>query len=236
MKISLVIPAYNEEKYISRCLESAQKHLSDLFEIIVVDNNSTDNTAKIAESFSSVRVVHEKEKGVTRARQRGFVEAKGEILAFIDSDTYLTDNWFKIIKNEFESKPDLVCLSGPYVYYDIPTYQKAMVWIYWNIFARIAYLFIGYMVIGGNFAIRQSILEKMDGFDTTIDFYGEDTNTARRAHKYGKVKFNFNFNIYTSGRRFFGQGLLNTTTLYISNFFSEVFLRRPITKNYKDLR
>ena len=236
MKISLIIPAYNEEKYISRCIQSAQKHSSDLFEIIVVDNNSTDKTSEIAESFPDVRVVHETEKGVTRARQRGFLESKGDILAFVDSDTYLNDEWFNIIKNEFQKSSKLACLSGPYIYYDIPKYQKIMVWIYWNIFARITYLLVGYMVVGGNFAIRRDVLEKMKGFDTKIDFYGEDTNTARRAHKFGKVKFNFHFNIFTSGRRFFGQGLWNTAMLYASNFFSEVFLRRPITKEYKDLR
>lgn len=236
MKISLIIPAYNEEKYINRCLSSAQKHLVDLCEIIVVDNNSTDSTVKIAESFSNVRVVHEIDKGVTRARQRGFLEAKGDILAFVDSDTYLNDEWFEIIKKEFSNSSKIVCLSGPYVYYDVPIYQKILVWIYWNIFARIAYLFVGYMVVGGNFAIRRDTLEKMNGFDTSIDFYGEDTDTARRAHKYGKVKFNFHFKIFTSGRRFFGQGLINTVLLYVSNFFSEVFLKKPITKEYKDLR
>ena len=101
MKISLIIPAYNEEKYINRCISSAEKHSSDLFEIIVVDNNSTDKTKEIAESFSNVRVIHEKEKGVTRARQRGFLESGGDILAFIDSDTYLNDEWFEILKKEF---------------------------------------------------------------------------------------------------------------------------------------
>jgi glycosyltransferase involved in cell wall biosynthesis len=236
MKISLIIPAYNEEKYIARCILSTQKHSSDLFEIIVVDNNSTDKTKEIAESFSNVRVVHEKEKGVTRARQRGFLESKGDLLAFIDSDTYLEDEWFEILKKEFTNSHKLACLSGPYIYYDIPKFQKLLVWIYWNIFARIAYLLAGYMVVGGNFAIRRDVLERMNGFDTTIDFYGEDTNTARRAHKFGKVKFNFHFNIFTSGRRFFGQGLWNTTVLYASNFFSEVILKRPITKEYKDLR
>ena len=236
MKISLIIPAYNEEKYISRCILSAQKHFSDLCEIIVIDNNSTDDTSKIAESFDNVRVILEKEKGVTRARQRGFLEAEGDFLAFIDADTYLNDRWFDIIKDEFKDSNKLVCLSGPYVYYDIPFYQKVLVWIYWNFFARIAYLLTGYMVVGGNFVIRKETLERMKGFDTSIDFYGEDTNTARRAHEFGKVKFNFRFNIFTSGRRFFGQGLWNTTVLYVSNFFSEVFLRKPITKEYKDLR
>ncbi|MEI7513298.1 MAG: glycosyltransferase family 2 protein [bacterium] len=236
MKISLIIPAYNEEKYINRCISSAEKHSSDLFEIIVVDNNSTDKTKEIAESFSNVRVIHEKEKGVTRARQRGFLESGGDILAFIDSDTYLNDEWFEILKKEFTNSEKLVCLSGPYIYYDVPKYQRVLVWIYWNIFARIAYLLAGYMVVGGNFAIRRDVLEKMNGFDTTIDFYGEDTNTARRASKYGKVKFNFHFNIFTSGRRFFGQGLWNTAIIYVSNFFSEVFLKKPITKDYTDLR
>ena len=92
------------------------------------------------------------------------------------------------------------------------------------------------MVVGGNFAIRKSVLEKMKGFDTTIEFYGEDTNIARRAHAFGKVKFSLKFPMGTSGRRFGGQGLAKTSLLYMANYVSEAFFHKPTTREYTDIR
>ena len=87
-KISLIIPAHNEEKYIADCLEHVIKNSNGkFFEIIVVNNVSSDKTEEIALKFPGVRVVHEHNKGLTHARQRGYIEAKGDILAYIDADT-----------------------------------------------------------------------------------------------------------------------------------------------------
>ena len=235
-KISLIIPAYNEEKYIGNCLDYVLRNTKGkLFEIIVVDNKSTDNTAKIAISYPGVRVVSEENKGLVRARQRGFMESRGDILAYIDADTQMPDFWFYKILEGF-SEGSVVCVSGPYVYYDISKFQQFLVKIYWYILAMPVYYIVGYMVVGGNFAIRRKTVEKMGGFDTTIEFYGEDTNIARRASKEGKVKFNPSMFMYTSGRRLSGQGIWKTAYIYISNFLSEAFLHKPLTKEYTDIR
>ncbi|MEK9184986.1 MAG: glycosyltransferase family 2 protein, partial [Patescibacteria group bacterium] len=98
------------------------------------------------------------------------------------------------------------------------------------------YWIIGYMAVGGNFAIKKDTIQKMGGFDTTIAFYGEDTNLARRASKFGKVKFKLCVIMHTSGRRFKGQGLWRTAITYMINFASEAFLHKPVTKKYKDFR
>ena len=69
MNISIVIPAYNEEKYIGDCLRSIVATRTDeILEIIVIDNASTDDTAMVAQQFPGVHVVHEPQKGLTRAR------------------------------------------------------------------------------------------------------------------------------------------------------------------------
>src|SRR3989338_4314705 len=120
MKISLVIPAHNEALYVSRCLSSILKYRHEcLHEIIVVDNASLDNTAEVATGFSGVRVVHEEKKGLTRARQKGFEAASGDIIAYVDSDTELSPDWFETVVREFSADAGLVCLSGPYRYYDL---------------------------------------------------------------------------------------------------------------------
>lgn len=235
--ISLVIPAYNEECYLARCLESVFRHVhSSLGEVIVVDNASIDRTAAIAADFKGVRVVREERKGVAYARQRGFEEATGDVIAYIDADTEMPAEWFPAIVSEFSRDERLVCLSGPYKYYDVSFFERFCTAVYWWCLALPSYLVIGYMTVGGNFAVRRSALVSVGGFNTGIAFYGDDTDTARRLHKIGKVKFKQSFIIYTSGRRFEGQGFFKTGVLYAANYLSEVLLRRPVTKRYKDFR
>jgi glycosyltransferase involved in cell wall biosynthesis len=235
--ISLVIPAYNEEKYIGECLNHVKNSQGNFLEIIVVDNASTDKTAEIAKSYAGVRVVREENKGLTYARQRGYLEAKGDILAFVDADTWMPIGWYSKVVKEFSEHKDTACLSGPYIYHDISKINQFLVKVlYWYMLAMPIYWIIGYMVTGGNFAIRKDILEKMKGFDTTIEFYGEDTNIARRAHKFGKVKFKPSFVMYISGRRLNSQGIFKTAFLYITNYLGEVILHKPINREYKDFR
>jgi len=76
----------------------------------------------------------------------------------------------------------------------------------------------------------------MGGFDENIEFYGEDTDIARRAHKFGKVKFSLSFVMPTSGRRFSGQGYFKTAYTYFINFTSEVLFKKPVSKEHTDIR
>ena len=236
-KISLVICAHNEEKYIGECLDYAIKNSKGkLHEIIVIDNVSTDNTKAEALKRPGVKVVREEKKGLVRARERGLIEAQGDILAYIDADTRMPEGWMDRLINEFENNPNHVCVSGPYIYHDIPKHHQFLVRVYWYVIAVPMYWMVGYMAVGGNFAIKKDTLKKMNGFDTTIEFYGEDTDIARRASKFGKVKFIPSHYIYSSGRRLNSQGIFTMFKEYGLNFLSEVILHKPVTKNYKDFR
>jgi glycosyltransferase involved in cell wall biosynthesis len=236
LKISLVIPAYNEERYIGDCLSHVIKNSNNSFyEIIVIDNASTDKTSEIAKSFPQVNVVCEKKKGLTQARQAGFIHATGDILAYIDADTRMPPGWYEKIYSVFSTRDDVACLSGPYNYYDVPQWRNLSVRA-WYMLAVPFYWITRYMVTGGNFAIRKDVLEKMGGFDTTISFYGEDTNIARRAHQHGKVLFRQYFSMPTSARRFDNQGLFKTAFVYGLNFIWEVVFKKPFSKTYSDFR
>lgn len=237
LKISLVIPAYNEEKYIWACLEYVLRHSDGhIDEIIVIDNASTDNTKEIAEKYPGVRVVTEHNKWLTVARQRGYRESNGDILAFIDADTHMPAWWAKKLKQHFESSPDIWFVSGPYHYYDLPWHKQIGNWIYRRFLWYPSYLLIWYLWVGGNFAIKKSVLDKIRGFDTTIVFYGEDTDIARRASKCGKTKFALELVMPTSARRFVWEGMLKTAYTYITNFLSQVIFHKSATQKYKDFR
>ena len=236
LKISLIIPAYNEENYLPACLDAVMQNVaSGVSEIIVVDNNSTDGTKAVVERYPGVKYVFEPEKGITRARQRGFVSASGDILAYVDADTHPLPGWVDQIRKNFGSRKDLACLSGPYSFYDLSGIRNA-VSTRWFILARALSWFTGYLMVGGNFAIRRDVLEKMGGFDSTIEFYGEDVDIGKRAKQHGKVLFCPRFVMPTSGRRMKKEGFAKIAGIYCANYFSIVFRGKPATSGYEDIR
>lgn len=240
MTISFVIPAYNEENYLGNCLsaifDKLKKHPDVKAEVVVINNASTDNTKKVAQSFSGVKVVDEPHKGLTHARQAGLNAATGELLAFIDADSMVSENWLSMMLKEFEADPKLICLSGPYSYYDLPgEHAKKGIQVWYHL-AYVISRMIKYTVNGGNFVVKKSALLEVGGFDTSIKFYGEDTDIARRLAKAGKVKFNKKFFVYSSARRLNDEGVMATAFKYGVNYVSEITLKKPLTKNYKDIR
>ena len=241
VRLSIVVPAYNEQDYLPACLsgilaEVARSPDAGAVEVLVVDNASTDATADIACAMPGVAVVHEPVKGLTRARQAGLEAASGELIAYVDADTRMPPGWIDRVLRTFERKPSVVCVSGPYIYYDAAAWQRAMVRLYWIFLASPAYWMTRYMVVGGNFAVRRSALEQIGGFDTSIAFYGEDTNIARRLKAAGRVKFLLRLPMPTSSRRLAAEGMTSTAFKYVANFLGEVVLKRPLTEEYRDIR
>src|SRR5580700_1310148 len=134
MRLSFVVPAYNEETYLPACLDSILKQIQSLgddVEIIVVNNASTDGTREVALKYPGVRVVDEPRKGLTFARQAGFAASKGDLIANVDSDSRLTPGWVKRVLGEFAAEPKMVALSGPFVYYDLTSTQLFSVRIFY---------------------------------------------------------------------------------------------------------
>jgi glycosyltransferase involved in cell wall biosynthesis len=244
MRLSFVIPAYNEEDYLPGCLESIlsqTRDLQHLSEIIVVNNASTDNTRQVALRYPGVRVVDEPRKGLTFARQAGFLSSSGSLIANVDSDCRLTPGWVATTLAAFDAKPALAALSGPFVYYDLTPWQRFFVRIFYMT-AFVPYLInsrilrVGSMVQGGNFVINRASLEAIGGFNTNISFYGEDTDIARRLNAVGEVRFTFGLKMFSSARRLKHEGILTMAARYSINYFWTTFRKRPYTQSHIDIR
>ncbi len=248
MRLSFVIPAYNEELYLPACLESilAQtRDLGDQVEIIVVNNASSDRTREVALSYPGVRVVDETRKGLPWARQAGFAASSGELIANVDSDSRLTPGWVQQVLDTFAAferrGKSLVALSGPVVYYDLTASQRVSVQLFY-LLAFVLYalnryvLRAGSMVQGGNFVLRRDALASIGGFNTSIAFYGEDTDIARRLNRVGKVVFTFKLKMFSSARRLKKEGMFTIGMRYTMNYLWTTFRKKPFTEEYIDIR
>src|SRR5665213_776548 len=105
MKLSFVIPAFNEEHYLGKTLESVTKAIAgrwEEFEIIVVNNASTDSTVQVALAFPHVKLVNEPRKGLSQARQSGFEASTGKLIANVDADCLVPAGWIDTVLKTFD--------------------------------------------------------------------------------------------------------------------------------------
>jgi len=232
--ISFIIPCYNEEEHIKDCIRSIRANVWYVpYEIIVVDNNCTDKTAEIAESELAI-VIKESRKGVVFARQAGYETAKGFLIANIDADSKITDGWIWEALSRI-SNDETVAVSGPLEYDGAGIGLRVMTKLYY-LLGKVSNDYIGVFLQGGNAMIKKSALDKVGGYDLNIAFYGEDTMTAKRIQHLGKIVFNMYMITTTSPRRLEEQGVLKTTWLYLTNYFSVTFKNKSTTNDYKDYR
>lgn len=118
--LSIVIPAFNEENYIGFCLEAIKSQTVLPDEVIVVNNNSTDSTVKIAQSYPFVTVINESIQGMIPARNSGLNKAKGDLLARIDADTRISKNWVETVHSLLDTQTkNIIGISGPQYFYEI---------------------------------------------------------------------------------------------------------------------
>jgi glycosyltransferase involved in cell wall biosynthesis len=230
--LSFVVPCWNEEALIDDCLKSIilATHMHYPVEIIVVDNGSTDSTAERAVSWGAT-VISQPQKGVVWARQAGLEASKYDLIAFIDADNELPPDW---VQYALEGLEGVVAASGPLVYSDLPLPKRIMSFLFYCV-GMTSHLFFP-MLQGGNFIVRKAALLKVGGFNTDIEFYGEDTATAVRLSKVGKIRFDFNMVARSSGRRISEEGLFLTGARYGMNYVWIWATGRPWTVKYHDHR
>lgn len=121
MLFSFLVPVYNVEKYLDRCIESLLCQRGADFEIVLLDDGSTDNSGQICDRYANeypniVRVIHKENEGLLMTRRRGFKEAKGDWFICIDSDDYANPDLLeKVVGAINKHNPDLVMYNFEYV-------------------------------------------------------------------------------------------------------------------------
>lgn len=242
LRLTAIVCAYNEERLLPAALHSllAQTRVPD--EIIVVNNASSDGTVEAARLVPGVRVVDEPRKGLLWARAAGRAAAQGEILFYMDADCRAPLRLLERVERRFQQSRQTVAVTGPYRFYDWDWIGVAGARIYDYTLAPLAHfvahdlLGVGAVLYGGNFAVRAWALEAIGGFDTSIEFHGEDTNLGRRLARIGGVELARDCAIQTSARRYQALGRTRVFRLYVRNFWSETLYHRPKDLVHEDVR
>lgn len=205
LALSLIIPAYNEEQHLKACLDSVAAQTTLPEEVIVVDNNSTDNTRKIALSYPFVRVVNAKEQGIVHARNAGFDAAKNELIGRIDSDSILPSNWTEYVKAFYTDPSNArVSLTGGGKHYNVP-FPRISRWAFDILAFRMNRIVLGHhFLFGSNMVIPNSVWKDVRGKICLRDDIHEDVDIAIHVHELGiPIVYKYKFLVGVKLRRVF---------------------------------
>ena len=127
-KISVIVPVYNVEQYLERCVDSIINQTYTNLEIILVNDGSTDNSGKLCDELAKkderIRVIHKENGGLSDARNRGIDESESDLVGFIDSDDYIDSDMYEVLlKNLNNTDADLSMCALYDVYNNTPEAQ-----------------------------------------------------------------------------------------------------------------
>lgn len=205
LTLSLIIPVYNEERHIRKCLDAVAKQTVMPDEVIVVDNNCSDRTIEIAKKYHFVTVIAEKRQGRGYARSAGFNKAKGDILGRIDADSRIAHDWVETAKTAFLNDDELAGITGLARAAIMPGINA----IKNTFFSRFYYWFAHssfdtITMWGANMAIRKSVWRNVHTkvYDNRRDIHEDQDLSLWIAANGGKIKQINSLLVTTNGQGF----------------------------------
>jgi glycosyltransferase involved in cell wall biosynthesis len=224
MRFSVVIPCYNESAYIADTINSLRRSaFGGACEIVVVDNNCTDDTAEIARRLG-VRVVAEERRGVCNARQRGAEASRGEIIVSADADTIYPPGWLSTIDAAFRADQRVIAVAGPCRYTAGPVWGRVYgrllfgtVDVLYRLTGRVWY------VTATNLAFRRV---GWAGYDIRLTQGGDELDILRKLRRSGVVRYEHANAVWTSPRRLTRGLLYNFVVTLVVYYLSAYLLNR----------
>ncbi|MFH0749985.1 MAG: glycosyltransferase [Candidatus Gottesmanbacteria bacterium] len=231
MKISVVIPALNEEKLLPTTLASLAKLDRKPDEIVVVDASSTDKTVEVAKNAGAI-VITVPKGTIGFSRQRGIEHATGDVIAFTDADAVLPHDWLNRVERALNT-PGIVGYFGGFRVFDGPPMYRFFINVIQPIVNRIMFfVFRMPMATGQNMAFYKKTAIAVGGIPTNFRM-AEDIEIARRLMTAGKIMLTQSEYVSASGRRGFEKGLF----LRVFKVFVLYFLfRKADTIGFPEVR
>ena len=226
-EMSVVIPAYNEEKHLGTCLAAlAAQQTTHSFEVIVVDNHSTDGTRAIAERFMgamNLRVLEELQQCRGAARRTGCAAAQGTIIFSTDADVIVPPDWIEKLTMSL-AMSGAGAVVGTYTIQDCGRSVNMIHNIWLRIWTLVLRGLSGqFLLRGSNFAVKRAVYEQAGGFLAYADA-AEDAELGKRIQRIAPIHYDPSICVIASGRRFqrsFLYGILDYLTLFVRFFQGE---------------
>ncbi|RJP62066.1 MAG: glycosyltransferase [Candidatus Auribacter fodinae] len=194
--ISVVVPAYNAEKTIGLCLDSIlrQNYPQDKMEVLVVDNNSMDSTAEIIKSYPVTYLFEDKIQSPSGARNKGIVNARHGLIAFIDSDCIADEHW---LANGITSLDDesVGAVGGKILAYKPETYieeYQDRSGVLWHVVSDEAHARREARLVTANAFFRKDVFDTLGLFDLRYKGAGEDTDICYAMLRHTNYKLTYN--------------------------------------------
>jgi GT2 family glycosyltransferase len=184
-KVSVVVCVYNGERTMDACLASLEKINYPNYEVIVVNDGSTDGTRQIAEGYDYIRLINQENKGLSEARNVGVRFASGEIVAFTDADCMADPDWLTQLVARFQ-RSDFAAVGGPNLTPPDDSFIASCVAV--SPGAPTHVLLddeVAEHIPGCNMAFRREALEAIDGFDPIFRAAGDDVDLCWRLQNKG---------------------------------------------------
>ena len=209
MMYSFIIPAHNEEKLLPRTMESiheAAKGLGEAYEVIVVDDASTDGTAQVAEQHGA-RVVRVEHRQISKTRNSGAAEARGEVFVFVDADTVIS---LAVLRGVRENTPAGVVGGGAAVGFDgrLPLYGRLLVPLFAFCYRH------GGLAAGCFVYCTKEAFDAVGGFDEEL-FAAEEVTFSRAMRQRGRFVV-LREPVMTSGRKLRTYSFLEVLRMIVS--------------------
>jgi len=215
--LSIIIPTYNEEKYLPKLLKSIKNQTFKDYEIIVADNSSKDKTRQIAKEFGC-KIIKGNLPG--KARNSGVKKSKGNLLLFIDADCVIRKNYLNKALNEIKNKN--LEIAGCKVFPLSDKIIDKLAFSIFNFWISSTQKYYPNATAHGIFC-KKELHKKINGFDEKIRL-SEDMNYCKRAGKKGKFRILNSVRVFTSTRRFDYYGRFNVfLKLFLSALYRLVF-------------
>ena len=229
--ISVVIPTLNEEKYIKACLESFKKQTFADFELIITDGASADSTLEIAKKYTDKILINSK-GNVCQQRDRGLRAALGSILVGADADTVYPTNYLEGINDIFQKEQNVVLVTCRHQTLDGP-YWGLFIMRSLTFFVELFYKSLNVLIYAPAFCIsyRKDVFLKIGGYNTNLDFGGDELDVMHRLKKEGKVVYSSGFTVTTSGRRF-KVGFLHFLKHIVINYWLNYMTAKMLGRQY----
>ena len=238
--ISFVVPTLNEQQTVARTLECLASYSGE-HEIIVSDDNSTDDTVEICQRYANtvVRYGEPQKRTIAQVRNRGAAVARGDYLVFVDADVLIPDidDFFRRSRSRFRADSRLVALTGQYrVTPESATTADRFVFTMLGLQFLLQNNILRVGAASGKFQmVAAEAFETVGGFNEKL-VASEDMDLFRRLSRVGRTYFARDLTVYHSGRRAKAIGWRKLLWQWFSNSVSVFFVNRSVTKEWTVIR